>query len=97
MQREDIPVAAQEDEAAHIKEQGRYAEKHRLAWETDIQEKQRLMRMLDDKEAFAAQVMERRAAEFAQLKVRGAARPDVGRCMVMSQHGRIMCTLCMFL
>ncbi len=57
------------DEELHHREQARYAEVHRKAWETDIVEKRRLTRMWEDKEVFASQIMQRRTADFAQLKV----------------------------
>lgn len=62
------------DEEHHMQEQARFAEVHRKAWETDVVEKRRLMRMWEDKEAFGGQVMQRRTAEFAQLKVRSDGR-----------------------
>ena len=60
---------AKVDEQHHIQEQARFAKVHRAAWETDVVEKRRLIRMWEDKELFGAQIMQRRAAEFAQLKV----------------------------
>ncbi len=50
-------------------EQKRLAVEHRKAWEVDIQEKHRLERMTEAKDALAKEIMTRRAAVFARLKV----------------------------
>ena len=49
--------------------QKRAALEHRQAWEVDIQEKHRLEKMAEAKEALANDIMTRRAAVFARLKV----------------------------
>uniref|UniRef100_A0A383WBK9 Eukaryotic translation initiation factor 3 subunit A n=1 Tax=Tetradesmus obliquus TaxID=3088 RepID=A0A383WBK9_TETOB len=58
----------QDDKAFHEQQQQQQAEAHRLAWEVDIQEKQRLVRMGEDKSSFAALIISRRAEEFEGLR-----------------------------
>lgn len=59
-----------EQDAVDFKEeQQRQAEIHRKAWEEDIKEKRRLEKMTEAKDRLAADIMTRRAAEFARLKV----------------------------
>jgi hypothetical protein len=41
---------------------------HAAAWEVDVVEKQRLVKMLPDRESFAASIMSRREEEFKALK-----------------------------
>ena len=59
----------EEDEVEYEKEQVRQAALHRLAWEADVQEKHRLQKMQAAKDKLAQDIMGRRAAEFARLKV----------------------------
>lgn len=59
----------EEDAIDFEKEQKRLAEVHRKAWEEDVQEKRRLEKMTEAKDQLAEDIMTRRAAEFARLKV----------------------------
>lgn len=58
-----------EDEAQFYREQEEFKQRHAKSWEVDIEEKRRLQKMLPDKEYFQNLIMERRATEFAALKV----------------------------
>eukprot|EP00884_Botryococcus_braunii_P006914 jgi/Botrbrau1/16223/Bobra.0066s0009.1 len=64
----------EEDRIAFEEEQVLFRQQHRSAWELDVQEKQRLEKMLTYKEHFANQIMTRRAEEFAALKRQREAR-----------------------
>lgn len=55
------------------KEQQRLATVHRQAWEADIKEKRRLEKITEAKDRLANDIMTRRAAEFARLKVTHAS------------------------
>ena len=57
------------DQVEFQEAQKRAALEHRQAWEVDIQEKHRLEKMAEAKEALAKDIMTRRAAVFARLKV----------------------------
>ena len=59
----------EKDEIEYEKEQVRQAALHRLAWEADVQEKHRLQKMQAAKDKLAQDIMGRRAADFARLKV----------------------------
>ena len=53
----------------HAEQQAETACKHKAAWESDIQIKQRLQRMVPDKESFQSLIVSRREEEFEQLRV----------------------------
>ena len=57
------------DKAKFLKDQEDFKKAHRASWEVDVQEKQRFLKMVEDKEAFEESVKSRRAAEFAALQV----------------------------
>ena len=59
----------EQDAVDFEKEQQRLAQVHRQGWEADIKEKRRLEKMTEAKDALAADIMSRRAAEFARLQV----------------------------
>ena len=62
-------VKMTEDEQYHKEMQLQNAEKHRKAWETNVEEKKRLARMADDKESFSSAIISRRSEEFESLRL----------------------------
>jgi len=64
-----LVVQLEVDEVDFKEEQKRLAEEHKKAWEVDIQEKHRLEKMAEAKDTLAHDIMTRRAADFARLKV----------------------------
>lgn len=75
---EEGPLLAQayeqklkDDEQLFHSEAGAFKAAHRAAWEADLAEKQRLIKVAEDRAAVAQQIQARRAEEFAALKVRG--------------------------
>jgi len=58
-----------QDEERHHEELKRFAAQHRAAWEVDVEERRRLDKMAEEKDAFAAQITTRRSAEFEALQV----------------------------
>ena len=61
----------QEGEELYLQEQERARQAAHAAWEHDLAEKHRLAKMAEERDMFAAAVVERRAAEFAAIKVGG--------------------------
>lgn len=59
------------DKTKFIADQAEFKRQHRASWEVDVQEKQRFLKMADDKAAFEDAIKSRRAADFAALQVRG--------------------------
>jgi hypothetical protein len=70
-----VVVQLEVDEVDFKEEQKRLAEEHKKAWEVDIQEKHRLEKMSEAKDTLAHEIMTRRAAEFARLKVHASPFP----------------------
>ena len=60
-------VKMAEDEKFHHEMQQQNAEKHRKAWESNVEEKKRLGKMTDEKESFAKAIIARRSEEFEAL------------------------------
>jgi hypothetical protein len=60
---------------------------HNAAWEVDVVEKQRLLKMLPDREEFAATIMSRREEEFRALKAsRDRVRAPASAFALPAQH-----------
>ena len=59
----------EEDRAKFLKDQEEFKRSHRASWEIDVKEKQRLIALAADKEAFEEAIKTRRVAEFAALQV----------------------------
>ena len=76
----------EEDEIEYEQEQVRQAALHRLAWEADVQEKHRLQKMQAAKDKLAQDIMGRRAAEFARLKVSPVCTCVLAHCAVSCQR-----------
>ena len=57
------------DKAKFISGQAEFKRQHRASWEVDVQEKQRFLKMAEDKAAFEDAIKSRRAADFAALQV----------------------------
>ena len=64
-----MPAQLEEDKAKFISDQAEFKRSHRAAWEVDVQEKQRFLKMAEDKAAFEEAIRSRRAADFAALQV----------------------------
>jgi translation initiation factor 3 subunit A len=62
-------VKMSEDEKYHMEMQQQNGEKHKAAWEVNIEEKKRLAKMTDEKDQFASAIVSRRSEEFEALRV----------------------------
>ena len=65
----------EEDRAKFIRDQEEFKRAHRASWEVDVQEKQRFLKMAEDKGAFEDAIKSRRATDFAALQVRPSVFP----------------------
>ena len=64
----------EQDKVTHEVEQDEYAVQHSKAWDLDITEKHRMARIMDAKEEFAQQIVDRRKEQFEALRVRACPR-----------------------
>lgn len=85
---EAFKIRKVEDEVYHKEQQAAYLEQHKAAWETDLQEKQRLAKMQEERSAYTQAIMDRRAEEFAALQA--ARRQRIAEMKIQRRTEREM-------